>query len=259
MNLKKKICTFAVIGTLAFGLVGCNTSSSNEEFEDRLFDFECEYESGNINTAEAILSELKEKYPKKTSEIKIAEAEMKDYLADHPEKAQDSESYSDDEDVSEETEEYSDNKTPQTNTPITTNSDLKTFKSEWGYSIKYPSKYTPTSLSSAVDFVITYSSGSNINIYTMDNVEGYSETTQTEFENQMAAQGIYITTTSYQHKSINGIDTITTTYKLAGNDVLQIMYFTDNYIYYVTYTKFPNTSSEVDKEMTTTAQSLIVD
>lgn len=145
-------------------------------------------------------------------------------------------------------------KTQNTEAP---KSELKSFESELGYSVKYPSSYSPTSISDAVDFVIADSnSGSNINIYTMYNVDDIDGISKEDFEASMAAQGMDVSITSFTHTTINGLKAIKTTYKFLGNDVMQVMYVNGNFIHYVTYTKMSNTSSAVDSDLEKVAMSL---
>ncbi|MGN1093284.1 MAG: hypothetical protein ACI4RS_06510, partial [Monoglobaceae bacterium] len=99
-------------------------------------------------------------------------------------------------------------------------------------------------------------SGSNINIYTMDNLGDVEGLSKDNFETSMAAQGLVISTSSFTHTTINGLEAIKTTYKLSGNDVMQVIYVNGAFVHYVTYTKMPNTSTEINNDMEKVAVSL---
>lgn len=131
-------------------------------------------------------------------------------------------------------------------------SGTQTYKSSYGYSIEYPSKYTVSSLGEYMDFVISDpTSGSNINVTTtqVDPSEDMENMTQDGFEQAMESQGLSIDMTSFSHTTVNGLNAIKAEYTLIGNSVTQMFYWNDKYNYIVTYTKVPGTDSSVDSEL----------
>lgn len=137
-------------------------------------------------------------------------------------------------------------------------SDMVTFSSDHGYTVSYPASYTPTSLSSDIDFVIMdETTGSNVNILSRVSEGNVLDFTEEEFVSVMEEDGMDIELMVFEFKTVNETPALVATYKYKENEITQIIYDASDNTYYATYTELPGTSVKVSGEMLTVIYSLM--
>ena len=126
----------------------------------------------------------------------------------------------------------------------------KTYKSENGYTVRYPEKYTPQRMARAVDFILEdEESKSNLNIVTAKNDGTLKKMTEEDFSASIAETGMDVTMLSYESTDLNGADATVAKYIYNGNEVTQVIVILEDFGYNITVTESPDVSDSVSNEL----------
>lgn len=126
----------------------------------------------------------------------------------------------------------------------------KTYKSENGYTLRYPEKYTPQRMARAVDFILEdEESKSNLNIVTAKNDGTLKKMTEEDFSASIAETGMNVTMLSYESTDLNGADATVAKYIYNGNEVTQVIVILEDFGYNITVTESHDVSDSVSNEL----------
>lgn len=121
------------------------------------------------------------------------------------------------------------------------------FYSDNGYSLSYPDIYTPTTLTSKIDFVIIDDlSGSSLTVMTSKKEKDLSKK---GFEKRLRDDGIDTSITYFEEEKINDIPCIVMEYPYAGSKVTEIVYNASDNMYTATFTQLPDTDGDFVSDM----------
>lgn len=136
----------------------------------------------------------------------------------------------------------------------------KTYKSENGYTVRYPEKYTPQRMARAVDFILEdEESKSNLNIVTAKNDGTLKKMTEEDFSASIAETGMDVTMLSYESTDLNGADATVAKYIYNGNEVTQVIVILEDFGYNITVTESPDVSDSVSNELEKIWKSFTLD
>ena len=136
----------------------------------------------------------------------------------------------------------------------------KTYKSENGYTVRYPEKYTPQRMARAVDFILEdEKSKSNLNIVTAKNDGTLKSMSEEDFSASIAETGMSVTMLSYASTDLNGADATVAKYIYNGNEVTQVIVILEDFGYNITVTESPDVSDSVSNELEKIWKSFTLD
>ena len=136
----------------------------------------------------------------------------------------------------------------------------KTYKSENGYTVRYPEKYTPQRMARAVDFILEdEESKSNLNIVTAKNDGTLKKMTEEDFSASIAETGMSVTMLSYESTDLNGAPATVVRYIYNGNKVTQVIVILEDFGYNITVTESPDVSNSVSAELENIWKSFTLD
>lgn len=121
------------------------------------------------------------------------------------------------------------------------------FYSDNGYSLSYPDIYTPTTLTSKIDFVIIDDlSGSSFTVMASKKERDLSKS---GFEKRLRDEGIDTDITYFEEIEINDIPCIAIEYLYADSKVSEIVYNASDNMYTATFTQLPDTDGDFVSDM----------
>ncbi len=130
------------------------------------------------------------------------------------------------------------------------------FYSDNGYTLSYPDIYTPTTLTSKIDFVIIDDlSGSSFTVMTSKKEKDLSKS---GFEKRLREEGVTTSITYFEEEEINDIPCIVIEYTYAGSKVSEIVYNASDNMYTATFTQLPDTDGDFVSDMETLLRKLEV-
>ena len=136
----------------------------------------------------------------------------------------------------------------------------KTYKSENGYTVRYPEKYTPQRMARAVDFILEdEESKSNLNIVTAKNDGTLKKMTEEDFSASIAETGMDVTMLSYESTDLNGAPATVARYIYNGNKVTQVIVILEDFGYNITVTESPDVTDYVSAELENIWKSFTLD
>ena len=136
---------------------------------------------------------------------------------------------------------------------------LLTFSSDHGYTVSYPEGYTPTSLSSDIDFVIMdETTGTNVNIVSQVREGDVLNITDEQFVEYMKNEGMDIELMAFEFKTVNETPALVTIYKYKESEITQVLYDASDNTYVATYTEMPGTPLDVCGDLLSVIYSLRV-
>ena len=136
----------------------------------------------------------------------------------------------------------------------------KTYKSENGYTVRYPEKYTPQRMARAVDFILEdEESKSNLNIVTAKNDGTLKSMSEEDFSASIAETGMSVTMLSYESTDLNGAPATVAKYIYNGNKVTQVIVILEDFGYNITVTESPDVSNSVSAELENIWKSFTLD
>ena len=136
----------------------------------------------------------------------------------------------------------------------------KTYKSENGYTVRYPEKYTPQRMARAVDFILEdEKSKSNLNIVTAKNDGTLKSMSEEDFSASIAETGMSVTMLSYESTDLNGAPATVARYIYNGNKVTQVIVILEDFGYNITVTESPDVADYVSAELENIWKSFTLD
>ena len=136
----------------------------------------------------------------------------------------------------------------------------KTYKSENGYTVRYPEKYTPQRMARAVDFILEdEKSKSNLNIVTAKNDGTLKSMSEEDFSASIAETGMSVTMLSYESTDLNGAPATVAKYIYNGNKVTQVIVILEDFGYNITVTESPDVTDYVSDELENIWKSFTLD
>ena len=136
----------------------------------------------------------------------------------------------------------------------------KTYKSENGYTVRYPEKYTPQRMARAVDFILEdEESKSNLNIVTAKNDGTLKSMSEEDFSASIAETGMSVTMLSYESTDLNGAPATVAKYIYNGNKVTQVIVILEDFGYNITVTESPDVTDYVSDELENIWKSFTLD
>ena len=136
----------------------------------------------------------------------------------------------------------------------------KTYKSENGYTVRYPEKYTPQRMARAVDFILEdEKSKSNLNIVTAKNDGTLKSMSEEDFSASIAETGMSVTMLSYESTDLNGAPATVARYIYNGNKVTQVIVILEDFGYNITVTESPDVTDYVSDELENIWKSFTLD
>lgn len=136
----------------------------------------------------------------------------------------------------------------------------KTYKSENGYTVRYPEKYTPQRMARAVDFILEdEKSKSNLNIVTAKNDGTLKSMSEEDFSASIAETGMSVTMLSYESTDLNGAPATVARYIYNGNKVTQVIVILEDFGYNITVTESPDVTDYVSAELENIWKSFTLD
>ena len=136
----------------------------------------------------------------------------------------------------------------------------KTYKSENGYTVRYPEKYTPQRMARAVDFILEdEESKSNLNIVTAKNDGTLKSMSEEDFSASIAETGMSVTMLSYESTDLNGAPATVARYIYNGNKVTQVIVILEDFGYNITVTESPDVADYVSAELENIWKSFTLD
>ena len=136
----------------------------------------------------------------------------------------------------------------------------KTYKSENGYTVRYPEKYTPQRMARAVDFILEdEKSKSNLNIVTAKNDGTLKSMSEEDFSASIAETGMSVTMLSYESTDLNGAPATVAKYIYNGNKVTQVIVILEDFGYNITVTESPDVADYVSAELENIWKSFTLD
>lgn len=136
----------------------------------------------------------------------------------------------------------------------------KTYKSENGYVVRYPEKYTPQRMARAVDFILEdEQSKSNLNIVTAKNDGTLKKMSAEDFSASIFETGMSVTMLSYESIDLNGTPATVAKYIYNGNNVTQVIVILEDFGYNITVTESPDVSDSVSDELEKIWKSFTID
>lgn len=136
----------------------------------------------------------------------------------------------------------------------------KTYKSENGYVVRYPEKYTPQRMARAVDFILEdEQSKSNLNIVTAKNDGTLKKMSAEDFSASISETGMSVTMLSYESIDLNGTPATVAKYIYNGNNVTQVIVILEDFGYNITVTESPDVSDSVSDELEKIWKSFTID
>ena len=136
----------------------------------------------------------------------------------------------------------------------------KTYKSENGYTVRYPEKYTPQRMARAVDFILEdEDSKSNLNIVTAKNDGTLKSMSEEDFSASIAETGMSVTMLSYESTDLNGAPATVARYIYNGNKVTQVIVILEDFGYNITVTESPDVTDYVSAELENIWKSFTLD
>ena len=136
----------------------------------------------------------------------------------------------------------------------------KTYKSENGYTVRYPEKYTPQRMARAVDFILEdEESKSNLNIVTAKNDGTLKSMSEEDFSASIAETGMSVTMLSYESTDLNGVPATVAKYIYNGNKVTQVIVILEDFGYNITVTESPDVTDYVSDELENIWKSFTLD
>ena len=135
-----------------------------------------------------------------------------------------------------------------------------TYKSENGYTVRYPEKYTPQRMARAVDFILEdEKSKSNLNIVTAKNDGTLKSMSEEDFSASIAETGMSVTMLSYESTDLNGAPATVARYIYNGNKVTQVIVILEDFGYNITVTESPDVTDYVSDELENIWKSFTLD
>ena len=125
------------------------------------------------------------------------------------------------------------------------------FSSDNGYSISYPDYYSPSRLSSSLDFVIfDDETGSSLTILSEEKKDGIADMSEDDFCELLKKDGIDTSLDFFSRETINETPCVVTEYSYGNEKVKQIIYDASDNTYTLTFTEMPGTNEQFSSDMT---------